>query len=92
MDRCETIAFGRRAALLAIAGTALLSTSGCTAVYAILARLHGDSFDEGGAPDSDEYEDPHLNRNDRRGESSDSAASGSSDPSDGLPTGGTIPE
>ena len=49
MDPDEIAAIGRRAALMAFAGSALLGASGCQAVQAIIARLHGDdSFDEGG--------------------------------------------
>jgi hypothetical protein len=95
LDTQDIRAIGRRAALFALIGGVSLTTSGCQAVYAILARLHGDdSFDEGAAEGSEDYEDPHLNRNDRDRESrSDSAATKTDDPSDGLPPDdGTIPE
>lgn len=82
MDHQEIAAIGRRAALMALAGSALLANGGCYAVQAMIARLAGDdSFDEDGGT-ADHNDDPHLSRGDRRREPSSGSAATQGD---GIP-------
>lgn len=84
MDRRETLAIGRRAALMSFAGVALVGSSGCAPLMALIAKLQGDdSFGEDGG-------DKKAGRSDRRGKRSEQEKASPSDPAatGGAPSSG----